>query len=411
MNTDIKLLYPVSNTTRIRNCIEDYVASIHPFHLQIGWFMGKIDYLYPDKPEDGTTGYIAYGKDGGRVKLKTARYLTRKCGLNTHISIGDTLLNDEQIRSLAEKINNLLWTDEELNCIELISGKAITQAYSDSVGGSSCMTGGCSDYTGLYAANPTRFQMLIARNGNDSARAIVHILDNGQKILGRIYTTAQHLINTMDDYAKSNGWLNGNDLSNDQKDTAIMSGLNFDDGEIPYMDTLTQGEIIHGLLTISYSGGEYDLRNQDGSLNGNSYVCENCSERVHEDDAYSDENGDIYCEYCFNENFIWCNYQHCNSCVPVNDTVHIKDEDVKVCSVCASDHYYVCDCCGDHYTLDGLQFIVDDAYYCSSCFDEHANCCSDCGETFFNDDLITVDDELFCCVCANQAQEAKKEAV
>ncbi|KKL03694.1 hypothetical protein LCGC14_2623600, partial [marine sediment metagenome] len=29
MNTGIKLLNPASNCTRIRNCIEDYVASIY----------------------------------------------------------------------------------------------------------------------------------------------------------------------------------------------------------------------------------------------------------------------------------------------------------------------------------------------------------------------------------------------
>ena len=165
MNARIKLLNPVLNSTRIRNCIEDYVASLFPFDLQIGWAMGKINYKYPGKPDDESTGFIAFdvpGKD--RLKLKTARYLTRKCKLGEIAS-----LSDEQIRNLAEKINSLLWTVEELNNVELICGDAITNAYAKNVGGSSCMTGGNSSYTRLYEINPARFKMLIMRSNNDSA--------------------------------------------------------------------------------------------------------------------------------------------------------------------------------------------------------------------------------------------------
>lgn len=398
MNTGVMLLNPVSNCTRIRNCIEDYVMGLHPFNLQIGWFMGSIDYRYPDKPEDGSAGFIAFecsGKD--RVKLKTARYLTRKCRLNDGAA-----LNDVQIRELAEKINNLLWTAEELNSVELICGQAIIDAYSEEVGGSSCMTGSHAEYTGLYAANPTKFQMLIARNVNDSARAIVHVLDNGQKLLGLIYTTAEHLIDIMKIYAKNNGWLTIYD-SIDDKDILVMSGLSFTDGEIPYMDALTQGMLEDNLLTISYNGGDFSLQEQNGYFNG--YSCYECSDYINEDDMYGDENGNTYCEYCFSENFIHC--EECSAVVHNSDSVYIEDAEIYVCQNCASSHYHCCETCGEYRTLDDMQ-IFNDNIYCEDCFDEIVDYCEDCNEVFCTEDLTAVGDSgPLCEDCATAVQEYK----
>lgn len=399
MNTVVKLLNPVSNCTRIRNCIEDYVTSIHPFDLQIGWLMGNINYLYPNKPEDNSAGYIAFDvQEKGRLKLKTARYLTRKCKLNS-----DLILNDEQIRILAEKINSLLWTDDELNNAEVISGSAITKAYKDEIGGSSCMTGYNSGYTRLYEINPTRFQMLIIRSVNDSARAIVHKLDNDKKLLGMVYTTAEHLYDKMQDYAIQHNWFRYDELDEIPKKDLIMSNLNFCEGEIPYMDVLTEGEIDNDLLTVSYNSGLFSLQDQNGGL-GN-YQCEMCDERINEDDTYNDDNGNIYCEYCFNENFKWC--EHCEIPTPNEDSIFINNENKYVCRYCADKHYHKCESCNEYYNSDDIRDIDSDCY-CENCFDKVADCCEDCGETFYTEDLTSVGDNgPLCADCAMAVQEAE----
>ncbi len=397
MNIRVKLLNPVSNCTRIRNCIEDYTASIFPFDLQIGWAVGKINYRHPDKPEDGSTGYIAFdvsGKD--RVKLKTARYLTRKCKLNTDVS-----LNDEQIRILAEKINSLLWTDDELNSIKLIRGNAITEAYEDEIGGSSCMTGCNSDCTGLYASNPTRFEMLIIRSNNDSARAIIHKLDDGRKLFGLVYTTAEHLLNKMRDYAIKQKWVLCGDPDN--RNSWIMSDLNYCDGEIPYMDVLTSGEINGDLLTVSCNFGSFELQNQDGSLD-NSCQCENCGDHVHENNVYNDNEGNNYCEYCFSENFICC--PHCDEMAHNNDAVFIQGKEIYTCQYCADNHYYKCETCNDYFELDGI-LILDNDTYCIDCFGEVAGHCENCGEAFYTENLISINNGLLCADCATERQKCK----
>ncbi len=400
MNIGVKLLNAGSNSTRIRNCIEDYITSLHPFDLQIGWALGKVNYKYPDKPDDGSTGFIAFNVPGQkRLKLKTARYLTRKCKLNEVAS-----LNDEQIRILAEKINSLLWTNDELNDVELIRGSDITQAYKERVGGSSCMTDYNSSYTRLYAANPTRFEMLIIRSDNDSARAIVHKLDNGQKLLGVIYSTAEHLLDAMENYAIGQGWILYDDRDQD-KNSWIMSDLHFNDGEIPYMDVLTSGEICGNLLTVSYNSGSFELCSQNGDLEGG-YHCVNCGDHVHEDDAYRDDEGNNYCEYCFNENFINC--EHCKEIVHNSDTVFIQNKEIYVCQYCTDKHYHKCENCNDYHALDNMQ-ILNDEPYCENCFDEIADCCENCNETFCTEDLTSVNDNgPLCEDCATAVQESER---
>jgi len=399
MNIGVKLLNAGSNSTRIRNCIEDYVASLHPFDLQIGWALGAINYRYPDKPDDGSTGFIAFDVPGKeRLKLKTTRYLTRKCKLNEVAS-----LNDEQIRILAEKINGLLWTVDELNDVELIRGKAITEAYGDEVGGSSCMSGYNSSYTRLYEVNPTRFEMLIIRTGNDSARAIVHKLDSGQKLMGVIYATAEHLLDMMENHADNQGWLTCNNTDCHNKNFWVMSNLQFCDGEIPYMDVLTSGDIDNGLLTVSYNSGDFELQNTNGCLD--CYTCVSCGSAVHEDDAYSDDNGETYCEHCFHEIFLQC--EDCGDITCKDDVVFIEDSEIYVCQNCASRRYYRCETCNEYRTLDGMQ-IFDDNAYCENCFDEIADYCEDCNEAFYIEDLTAVGDSgPLCEDCATAVQEAE----
>ncbi len=399
MNIGIKLLNAGSNSTRIRNCIEDYVASLHPFDLQIGWALGTINYQYPDKPDDSSTGFIAFDVPGKeRLKLKTARYLTRKCKLNKVAA-----LNDEQIRILAEKINGLLWTTEELNDVELICGKAITEAYSDEVGGSSCMSGCNSSYTCLYEVNPTRFEMLIIRCGNDSARAIVHKLDSGQKLLGVVYATAEHLLDMVENFAENQGWLIYGNVGYSERSSWIMSDLQFCDGEIPYMDVLTSGSIDDGLLTASYNSGDFELQNTNGSIN--SYICISCSNTMHEDDAYSDDNGEIYCEHCFHKAFLHC--ERCEDLTYKENAVFIENAEIYVCQNCALNHYYCCETCSEYRTIDDMQ-IFDDNAYCENCFDKIADYCEDCSKAFYTEDLTTVGDSgPLCKDCATVVQECE----
>ena len=327
-----------------------------------------LDGLNPDIPADGTTEFIAFNAGDKRLKLLTNRFLTRKLNLN------HGFLSDEAIRELAANINKSLFPDKIGTGIRLDTGTAITENYRNSLGGKSCMTGNSCEYTRLYEMNPKRFKQLVMVDENDTARAIVHLLDNGQRLMDRVYATAEHLKARMKEYALAQGWLTW-DIDNGW-DTWIVSGLTYRDGCIPFMDTLTKGTIMDGLLTISYSSGDFVLNQTDGCLEEN-HKCSMCGHSTNNDDAWTDDDGNMYCRDCYDEGFFCCDA--CHEDCSQDGAVMITDTAQHVCSYCASNNYYLCNNCGDVFST--TTETDDHEYLCNGCLDSLGyRPCSECGE-------------------------------
>jgi hypothetical protein len=267
---------------------EIYRAGVYMSYGRYAGLMRRLEDLQPGKPEDGTSGFLAYnvpGKD--RMKMKTGRFLTRRLNLNSGF------LSDSVIQHIASAINESLFPDLG---VRLDKGSAITRNYRNEVGGHSCMTGGCAECTKLYEMNPDKFQQLIMEQNGDSARAIVHKLDSGEFAIDRVYATSEYLKNRMKEYAAGQGWRNVYEV-----DGGTVSGLEYDDNCIPYMDSMIWGTVRGGLLTISTEeGGDCTLQNTDGTLENGSVCCENCGDNVSEDNVYYAEDGG-YCEHCYSE--------------------------------------------------------------------------------------------------------------
>lgn len=337
----------------------------------------------PDVPEDGSTGFIAYDVPSklDRLKIKTGRFLTRKLHLKG-------ILRDLCLLEIKDNIDRSLFGECSTE-IELVSGQNITQAYEDEIGGCSCMTGGCAEYTRLYQENPNKFRMLIMREYNNSARAIVHKLDNGDFYMDRVYSDSECLKERMVQYASEKGWHNR--LSNAagftgatcDKGLLRVSGLDFTDGEIPYMDSLQGAEISNGLLNISAYGGTYTLDGTDGSL-GSGETCSNCGERTDEDTVYHADDGNAYCESCYCELFAYC--EECYNTVSADDIVKIEDTDQYVCQYCADDKYYKCIGCGGYFDKD-VSETHDGDVLCIPCIEKNHTMCNECGEWFLTEDI------------------------
>ena len=337
------------------------IKAIHKQHgqehtHQIAIVVRSLRELQPDKPEDETQGFLAYNVPGkARMKMKTGRFLVRKLGLQT-------LLPDTAVQTLASKINAELFPGFG---IRLDSGDDIRENYRDKVGGCSCMTGDCADYVGLYCDNPTRFSQLIIEQNGDSARAMVFHLDSGNTMLGRVYATCEYLKQRVRDYAEQQSWttLGG-----------TMSGLEYTDGEVPYMDNLQSYRIDGGLLTIGscLDRAMGKLTSQCGSLDSGT-SCLNCNEIVSEDCSYCDDYGNTYCEVCWDELLSCCNI--CGETVPKDD-IEIVDEDQYWCENCIDNHAKQCESCNKFIT-DAVD--VDGDSYCPSCAEAYP-ICNDCGE-------------------------------
>jgi len=327
------------------------------------------------------------------MKMKTGRFLTRKLGLNSGF------LTDQQIQSIAAKINMECFPDITTR---LDKGEQITTNYEDAIGGTSCMTGDDAEYTRLYESNPDRFQQLIMVYGGNSARAIVHKLDDGQYLLDRVYSDSEELKESMRQYAIDHNWLYRTfsgaascSVSNGRPSDCIVSGLWYENGKVPYMDTLTQYRIENGKLTIFHPAVD---KRSDGSLDSTwgeledegSVTCENCGYRINIDSSYCV--GDYsYCESCYNELFFCC--ESCQESCGRDDVVHIENTGEYVCQYCADTYYHQCWECDEYFSTDEVYTVDGDQLCCESCLNNYTQCKS-CGCYF-----STCDDDGHCENC------------
>lgn len=348
----------------------------------------RLNQLNPSIPEDGSTGRIAFNvPNKDRMKIRTGRFLTRKLNLNSGF------LSDKSIATIADNINCELFSDDI--DIRLVSGSAITNAYYREVGAVTCMTpsgdGGGETCTLLYEDNPDRFQLLIMNYINDDARAIVHKLDCGEYYMDRVYASCEMLKERMRDYAGGQGWYYrdtddacsyGNNAPSDK--VLVVSGLNYEDGHVPYMDSLVNGCTCGGGLTISRVGCcDSELIQTDGSVEPGQ-TCENCNDHINGDE-YTLIAGCVYCESCGNELFSYCN--HCEELSPSEDMYYIEDAEEYVCSHCAS-NYAQCEDC-QTYNRENYT-IIDGCVYCESCVEKYPMC-EVCGERSTDDDFLDGD--------------------
>ena len=358
----------------------------------------NLDRLNPTICEDGDIGKIAFGSDDRRMKIKTARFLTRKLHLNSGF------LNDVEIRTIQTHIDEILFSDMVQTYIS--TGSDITKNYADKIGGDSCMAGYQSDCTKLYQDNPDVYSQLIMKQGNASARAMVVRLDNGRYMLDRIYTDAENLIEKMKNYADDQNWVVGydGDISESGISTYdfIVTGLRYIDGEVPYQDTLRLGRIRDGLLDILYDGCRHDydfeMGDTEGYIDGeNNYAsCSYCGCGMSEDETYFYNDG-YCCEHCFHERAFTCD--HCCEIASKDDSNFIGDEQIYVCGYCVENHYAFCDECGEYFSTHRVQFVEsEERYVCDVCLDQHYRECTDCHEFFSELTELEAGDEV-CTEC------------
>ena len=392
MTTDIK--------AEILGCIKFYLITKHGENAWIAHGLilrDKLDVLDPGMPEDGIPGFIAFSKGKQRLKLLTNRFLTRKLQLN------NGFLPDDFIRAIATDLND----DYFGTCsdIKLCKGEAITENYRRNIGGNSCMTGKCADYTLLYEMNPDRFQQLIIRDGNDSARAIVSKLDDGTYFMDRIYSTCSSLRSKMTEYAEQQGWVHK--MNYGCRDMTV-SDLTFENGHVPYMDTLTHYFIDDDTLTISNSSSvcpDGELTNTDGTLCEDSGVgCYNCGDRVDPDDSYSDDDGNCYCQCCFDELFMYC--ECCNETRSQDGCTHI-DGIGYVCESCLEGNYTACNDCNGYAINDNVFAVQKNEctiYVCENCLSDYVYC-EECEEYFDHSKMTETDDGYLCPDCTPVCKE------
>lgn len=335
------------------------------------------------RPSRSDKGKISYLRNDKRMHLSVRRFLTRILHLNDHLS-------DVQLDGMAAKILESCQISDHK--FEYLTGQKIQDAYKMRIGGSSCMTGDCNEYVGLYRDNPDKIKLAVVRYNRSSARCVIWLGDDKKLYYDRIYTDSKYcneiLIKELSDRDVIKIY---------ECDVPVtVSDLNYTRGEIPYLDTMRYGTFLNGKLKLTSGSvsGEYDevLQGQHG--NGESeHNCNNCGDGIDGEDIYSacDE---LYCEHCYSENFEIC--EHCNETHHNNNLTYVDSSSITYCDECLSEECFTCDTCDEIFHRDEINCIDNQEDICNTCYNKNYTECIVCKETFYNDDI----DGKMCKDCA-----------
>lgn len=124
-------------------------------------------------------------------------------------------------------------------------------------------------------------------------------------------------------------------------------------------------------------------------------TCAECGCVIEDGDDFYEVDGNIYCEDCYNDNFIVC--QDCGAIVRRDDSYYIEGYDHDVCEDCYENNYFVCANCGS-LEYNRNYYSSADGDICEYCADYEYTTCDVCGTRVHNDYIrYCEDDDCYYC--------------
>lgn len=177
--------------------------------------------------------------------------------------------------------------------------------------------------------------------------------------------------------------------------------------------SLTDGDYPYGLHTNAESIYCLDCGDHIYTNSQNQILCDDCHEAytcyhcggVHHADDLTDVGGDLYCEDCRDELFIYCERCNCYEDRSESQDVigYYRDHEVW-CEDCVNSFAFWCEDCCEYYAANHHEeYYVNDVCHsvCGSCFDENYFKCAECGEVRSLDNAQRFDgeDDYYCEDC------------
>jgi hypothetical protein len=343
-----------------------------------------------------------------RVSTTFNRYIRRQLKLDTE------KLPDHELNSIGEEVMKAFVESK----FEVVEGTGIRDAYMQSYGNSSCMTGNTEQFTSkllaIYIENPERIKLAKFEYGNSQARAILWILSE-EVIIDRIYQNNTGIIEPfkkkIESYYNDKTVIarNHNDLPCDNELNGVFTvKLKYpSSSEAPYMDTFMYAKSDEELLYLSNShvGMEYVCNDTRGFFN-EFEICEHCDGVLYDvNDSYRSDLEMYVCTDCLYENYRYCN--DCNTYHEIEDCTKINN-DIYVCDECLSEYYYKCTHCNKYHVKANITDIGNSQHVCISCLNEFYIRCKECRAYHLFGDCETVTFKNYtvyvCKECITQGQ-------
>jgi len=229
-----------------------------------------------------------------------------------------------------------------------------------------------------YASGDFQIIWALSNEGLIGGRVVVYMKHDKKPQAAPIYGACQQAIDLIVSKLESIGaeWRYPDWEGAKLKAIVLETHTNSSGDDIyiaPYLDlsprTVTFTKSIEG-STLPYllvdSDGEIDASGYSGLYDANTRShCYICEDPVDDDDEhYSDYNGEMYCDHCYCEQHILCNYTgdwvHTSECIEVNSIGQYGRERNLVCSTVPDNGSYVDLCSDDRYWDSHDTFFCED---------------------------------------------------
>jgi hypothetical protein len=138
--------------------------------------------------------------------------------------------------------------------------------------------------------------------------------------------------------------------------------------------------------------------------------CERCSDELNENYACYNDDGDAYCNCCFDELYFVC--EHCDCTHDRDERWLVRDSHgnrYRVCGPCRDEYYTYCDRCAEWRSADGFVECADGDHdsVCARCHNRYYNTCDSCDKS--TEEYTNVDHQCLCQGCLEDSHQECSE--
>ena len=252
-----------------------------------------------------------------------------------------------------------------------------------------------------YASGDFKIIYVLDQDGLVCSRCVVAVHGDTPQA-GPVYGVSEQSIDMINNHLTD--VMNAIQAGSADWSGARLCRIPYPDGEgfvAPYLDICPQHLTDNGEYLIVDSYGEIDASNYSGILGGHEYHCHCCEEGLTEDQYYfSETTEEHYCESCYYEEHIYCEYagedvhRDCTTSVQImGGSGHSYTELVATSVIEYSDDFIYCESDGEYWDNDSAVYIESEDIWCDPInLEADYFECDWTNEWYRNDDMCRTED-------------------
>ena len=221
-----------------------------------------------------------------------------------------------------------------------------------------------------YASGDFKIIYVLDQEGLVCSRCVVAVHEETPQP-SPIYGVTEQAIDLIDAHLKTMGACS---VGNSDWSGAKLSRIPYPDGDgfvAPYLDISPQSLHDDGTHLVVDNYGEIDASCYSGVLGGHQHTCYCCEGGLNEDESYFSEwTEEYYCESCYYEEHIYCEYagedvhrDHTTTAYIMGRSGHKYREMVATSVIEYGDEFIYCESDGEYWHCDNVTYVESEDIY------------------------------------------------